>query len=140
MKVKSIYLTYSHESNAGYVGRIGSLRNRFNEHCGDKRTRVQQFCDGKGVKVRDIFGMYEIIQCDKADAAYYEGHIYDLIKALFPQITLITKNKPNRSKRESNKNWRINNPEYDRIRSQKRRGQHPDYLKEYYEKTKHWIK
>ena len=39
-------------------------------------------------------------QCDIVDAAYYEGHNYDLIEAYFPQITLINKNKPNRSKQE----------------------------------------
>ena len=128
---------------------------------------MKQFCDSIGVKARDTFCIYEIMQCDKADAAYYEGHIYDLIEAYFPQITLINKNKPNRGKRESNKNWRDNNPErckahwlnwrdnnteYDRVRSQKRLEKHPyyhkqwhemhpnyrkHYNKEYYEKNKH---
>jgi len=92
---KSIYLIYSHDYNAGYVGKAGNLIHRFYDRCYDKRTCVKQFCDGKNVKkVRDIFCIYEIIQCDKADAAYYEGHIYDLIEAYFPQITLISKISP----------------------------------------------
>ena len=97
MKSKSIYLIYSHEYNAGYVGKTGNLKIRFREHCGDKRTRVKQFCNDKGVKVRDILGICEIIQCDKDEAAFYEGHVYGLIKTYLPHITLINKNKPNRS-------------------------------------------
>ena len=69
----SIYLIYSHEYNTGYIGNTANLRNKFYEHCNDNRSGVKQFCNGKGVRVRDIFGMYEIIRSDKDQAAHYEG-------------------------------------------------------------------
>ena len=104
MKTKLIYLVYSHEYNVGYVGKTGNLKERFCGHCGDKRTCVKQFCDERKIKkVRDTFDIYEIIQCDKADAAHFEGHIYYLIESHFPQITLINKNRPNRNIQDSKK-------------------------------------
>ena len=105
MKNKSIYLMYCHEYNAGYVSKTGNFRTRFYDHCWDKRTCVKQFCDGKGVRARDMFCIYEILQCDKGEAAHYEGHIYDLIEAYIPQITLNNKNKADRGKQESRNNW-----------------------------------
>ena len=159
----SIYLIYSHKYNIGYVGRTANLRNRFYEHCGNKISTVKQFCDMTGAKPRDIFWIYEIIQCDKTDSMYYEGYIYDLIKLHFSQITLLKKNTPNRGKRGSTKNWRNNNPE--RYRASRRnwnrnnseairennknwfgshlgyskhwRETHPNYFKDYYKKNKH---
>jgi len=102
MTSKSIYLIYSHKYNTGYVGRTSNLKHRFREHCGDKRSRVKQFCDSIHVRrVRDTFGPHEIMQCGKDESSYYEGRIYDLIKMYFPNITLINKNKPNRNKQES---------------------------------------
>ena len=73
--------------------------------------------------------MYEIMQCDTDDAAYNEGHVYDLIKTYFPNITLINTNKTNRCKQESGQHWRSNNLEYIRIHNRKWREEHPDYRK-----------
>ena len=97
MKNKSVYLVYSHEYNAGYVGKSGNRITRFYTHCSGKCSCVRQFCDNKGVRVRDTFDMYEIIKCSPADVAYYEGHVYDLIEEHFQQIQLLNKNRPNRS-------------------------------------------
>ena len=92
MKAKTIYLVYSHEYNAGYIGKTGNVKERFWGHCGDKRTCVKQFCDERHIKrVRATCDIYEIMQCDKADASYYEGNIDYLIETHFPQITLIGK-------------------------------------------------
>ena len=115
MKSKSIYLVYSHEYNVGYVGKSCNLGNRFNNHCTNNRSSVRRYCDKHGIRPRDTFDIYEIKQCDAADdASYYEGHIYDLIERHLPDIKLINKNKPNRSPRDSRKNWRNNNLERNR--------------------------
>ena len=46
MKAKTIYLVYSHEYNAGYIGKTGNVKERCWGHCGDKRTCVKQFFRG----------------------------------------------------------------------------------------------
>ena len=91
MMNKSIYLIYSHEHNTGYIGKTGNLRRRFSGHCSCHMSCVKQFCKNQNINTRDAFDIYKILQCDKADAAYYEGHIYDLVESCFPRITLITK-------------------------------------------------
>ena len=93
---RSIYLAYSHEYNAGYIGKSRNLVTRFYAHCTGKGSCVRQFCDINGVKVRGTFAVYEIIK-RRHDFAYNEGHVYDLIKEHFQQIQLLNKNIPNRS-------------------------------------------
>ena len=83
MKNKSIYLIYSHEYNTGYIGKTGNLRRRFNEHCSKDSSSVKRFCDSVSVNARETFDIYEIIQCNKTEASYYEGHIFDSIVACF---------------------------------------------------------
>jgi len=137
MKTKTIYLVYSHEYNAGYVGKTGNVKERFKSHCGDKRSRVKQFCDVRHIKrVRDTFDLYGIIQCDKVEAPYYEGHIYYLIETHFQQITLINKNRPNRTQQESKKNWRQNNIE--RLRASNRNW-YRNNTERTLQRTKRWI-
>ena len=104
---KWIYLVYSHEYKAGYVGKSCNLKQRYSTHCGDSRSCVKQFCIKNDIKARDRFDMYEIMKCDVTNAAYYEGRTYDLIQQYYPHIKLINKNKPNRS----NKQWRKTNAE-----------------------------
>jgi len=132
MKNKSVYLIYSHEYNTAYVGKSCNLKKRFYQHCGDNRSSVKQFCNNQKIKVRGTFNIYEITQCSKAEAAYYEGHIYDLIKAYFPRINLINKYKPNRSREE----WV--NKHAERVKSVNRtwREANKDHLKDYY---KEWM-
>jgi len=110
------------------------------EHCNDNRTRVKQFCNDKDVKVRDIFGIYDIMQCDKDDSSYYEDRIYDLVKIYLPNITLINKNKPNRGKQESGQHWRTNNLEYIRKHNRKWRKENPDYRKKWREEHPKYFK
>ena len=140
----------SHEYNAGYVGKTGTVKERFGSHCGDKRTCVKQFCDERQIKrVRDTFDINEIILCDKTEASYYEGHIYCLIETHFPQITLIRKNRPNRTHKESRKHWRQNNidrqracnriwyrnnTQRNRERTKRWIESHPGYLKQWNQK------
>ena len=139
----STYLTYSHKYNTGYVGRTANLTGFMNT-VAIKEALLSDFMIGRAQKPV----IYEIMQCDKADSMYYEGHIYDLIELHFPQITLINKNRPNRGKRESTKNWRNNNPErckasrrnWNRNNSETIRENnktwfesHPDYLKHWRE-------
>ena len=94
---KWIYLVYSPEYKAGYIGKTCNLKQRFYKHCGSRASCIKQFCIGHNIKPRDAFDIYEIKKCDVTDASDYEGHIYDLIQHHFPQIKLINKNKPNRS-------------------------------------------
>ena len=132
----SIYLAYSYEYNAGYIGKSRNLVTRFYAHCNGIDSCIRQFCDNRGVKVRGTFDMYEIIKCSPADVAYYEGHVYDLIEEHFQHIQLLNKNIPNRSNKEwvaahsarvkyMKQNWRIANKEHLK-----------DYNKQYWEKNK----
>ena len=89
----------------------------------------QAILSTQNINVHDAFDIYEIIQCGKVDATYYAGRIYDLIEAYFPQITIINKNKPNRSRQEPRQNWRSNNLEYVRKHNKKWFELHPDYRK-----------
>ena len=143
---KWIYLVYSHEHKAGYVGKSGNLRRRFYKHCSDTNSCVKQFCISHNVKARDTFDIYEIIKCDVTGASYYEGKTYELIQHYFPDIHLINKNIPNRSTKQwrinncekcraNNKIWRANNIEYDRLRLKKWRQKNPEYHKNY---SKEW--
>ena len=141
MKAKTMNLVYPHEYNAGYVGKTSNLKGRFNEHCSDNRSSVKQFCNERGVKhVRRVFEPYEIMQCDKDESSYYEGRIYDLIKIYFPYITLINKNKPNRSKQEYKRYWRSNNLENIKANYKKCIELHPGYLKQWHQKHPTYFK
>jgi len=134
MKSKSIYLIYSQEYNVGYVGKSDNLLRRFYGHCSGRESCVKQFCDKINKNVRDVFEIYEVIQCSITNASYYEGHVYDLIKTYLPQIKLINKNKPNRSKQDSFKNWRENHLEYEKARNKKWRANNLEQCKTYWKK------
>lgn len=159
MKNKQIYLVYSHEYKVGYVGQSCNLKRRYRTHCGDNISCVKQFCKNLNIHARDTFDIDEIMKCNAVDASYYEGHVYDLIEQPLPDMTLINKNKPNRSEHESWTHWWKNNLErhITRCRQKARQwyadnrehknayqqlwaAQHPNYSKEYYAKNKKLIK
>ena len=153
---------YSHVYNTGYIGKTNNLRRRFNEECSRDRSNVKRFCDSINVNTRETLDIYEIIQRNKADAAYYEGDIYDLIVACFSRINLINKYKPNRSRddwlivnsdrvkslcqawRVANKDhikgyskqWYSENRESCKIRNRRWCEVQPEYFKKYYKKRK----
>ena len=125
---KWIYLVYSHEHKAGYVGKSGNLRRRFYKHCSDTNSCVKQFCISHNIKARDTFDIYEIIKCDVTGASYYEGKTYELIQHYFPDIHLINKNIPNRS----TKQWRKHNAERCRVNNKNWRENNLEHTKRYY--------
>ena len=59
MKSKTIYLVYSHEYNAGYVGKSCNIRKRFSAHGCNNTSSVKQYCVKHGVRTRDTFDIYE---------------------------------------------------------------------------------
>ena len=160
--IKWIYIVYSREHKADYVGKTCNLKQRFYKHCTYVKGCVKQFCiNHNNIKPRYTFDIYEIMKCDVTDASYYEGRTYDLIQQYFPYIKLINKNKPNRSNKQwyannaercraNNKIWRTKNIEFERQRKKWRinnlehikqyykqwRANNPEYHKEYYKKQK----
>ena len=123
----STYLIHSHVYNTGYIGKASTLRRRFSEHFCKDSSSVKRFCYSISVNTRETFGIYEIIQCDKDDVAYYEGHVYDLIVACFSRFNLLNTSKPNRSKHE----WMIVNGERIKSLSQAWRVASKDHIKGY---------
>ena len=128
MKSKSIYLVYSHDYNVGYVGNSCNLRKIFNEHCKDDRPSVKRYCDVLGIRPRDTFDIYEIKQCNTAEASYYEGYIYEVIERHCAQIKLLNKNRPNRSRHE----WVKAHAEHVKYVRKTWRDSNKDHLKTYF--------
>ena len=126
---KWIYILYSPEHKAAYVGKTCNLKQRFYKHCTYVKGCVKQFCiNHNNIKPRNTFDIYEIMRCDVTKASYYEGKTYELIQHYFPDIHLINKNIPNRS----TKQWRKHNAERCRVNNKNWRENNLEHTKRYY--------